>query len=267
SLHRENPGLVHCSVTAYGQDGSSADAPGFDPVFQSLSGMAAAQGGDGEPVISAMPAHDTCTGVLGALGVLAALYARGEDGRGTHVAVSLAATSTYLQSAEFTVYSGRPEPIRGGPDFRGPGAGHRYHRCSDGWIAVAAANPELIAALHLALGLPDSHEHSTARIEQALRGRTVEEALSLLADRGVPACRVVEPEGCLDDPFLADNGFAHLVTDPQFGRLRVVAGYARWGDADGRAASASFAPGQDGRRILVAAGYGEDRIEALAAQG
>src|SRR5690606_2858866 len=56
SLHRENPGLVHCSVTAYGQDGSSADAPGFDPVFQSLSGMAAAQGGDGEPVISAMPA-------------------------------------------------------------------------------------------------------------------------------------------------------------------------------------------------------------------
>src|SRR5690606_34499320 len=153
SLHRENPGLVHCSVTAYGQDGSSADAPGFDPVFQSLSGMAAAQGGDGEPVISAMPAHDTCTGVLGALGVLAALYARGEDGPGAHVAVSLAATSTYLQSGEFTDYAGGPVPLEGGTDFRAPAPAHRCLQCADGWIAVAATDTGRVAALHQALGL------------------------------------------------------------------------------------------------------------------
>ncbi|WP_395108051.1 CoA transferase [Actinomadura sp. SCN-SB] len=267
SLRETNPGLVHCSVTAYGQDGASADAPGFDPIFQSLSGMASAQGGDGEPIMSAMPAHDTCTGVLGALGVLAALYARGDGGSGTQVAVSLAATSTYLQSAEFTDYAGRPAPLRGGTDFRGPAPGHRYHRCSDGWIAIAATGAGQPAALRQALDLSESSEDDLPRIERALRGHTVRQALRLLSGRGVPACRVVQPEGCLDDPFLVDNEFAHLVHDPELGRLRVVAGYALWASGDGRAASASFAPGQDGRRILAAAGYGGDRIEALVARG
>lgn len=178
--------------------------------------------------MSAMPAHDTCTGVLGALGVLAALYARGEDGPGAHVAVSLAATSTYLQSGEFTDYAGCPVPLEGGTDFRGPAPAHRCHQCADGWIAVAATDTGRVAALHQALGLSGTPGTDPSQIEEAFRGHTVRRALGLLAGRGVPACRVVQPEGALHDPFLADNGFARVVRDPELGRLRAVTGFSRW---------------------------------------
>src|SRR5690606_24916848 len=55
-LRRERPELVQCTVSAYGRAGAYATAPGFDPVFQSLSGMAAAQGGDSQPLAAPMPA-------------------------------------------------------------------------------------------------------------------------------------------------------------------------------------------------------------------
>jgi crotonobetainyl-CoA:carnitine CoA-transferase CaiB-like acyl-CoA transferase len=261
-LRRERPGLVHCSVSAYGHAGRYAEAPGFDPVFQCLSGLAAAQGGDGEPVVTAMPAHDTCTGVLAALGALAALYVREETGRGQRVRASLAASSTFLQSAEFTLYHGRPEPITGGPDFPGPHPGHRYHACSDGWLAVAATTPVRMTALLEALGIDDAE-----RIEEALRHRTVEDAVALLADHGVPACRVAEREGYLHDPFLVENGFSHVVEHGTFGRIRVVRGYADWGTDDGRAAARWLEAGQHSRWILAEAGITGERLASLLGDG
>jgi crotonobetainyl-CoA:carnitine CoA-transferase CaiB-like acyl-CoA transferase len=260
-IREEHPGLVHCSVSAYGQAGRFADAPGFDPVFQALSGMAAAQGGggDGEPIMSAMPAHDTCTGVLGAFGVLAALYARGHDGLGQRVAVSLAATSTFLQSAEFTTYKGRPDPAQGGRDFPGPRPGNRYYQCSDGWIAIAAGGSEAQpAALLQALGLD-----AVDQVEAALRTHTVRRAARLLAGHGVPACRVVMREKSVDDPFLVENGFSRVVEEPGFGRVKVVSGYSDWGTVAGRVTPAAFTPGQHGREVLAEAGYDGARVRRL----
>jgi crotonobetainyl-CoA:carnitine CoA-transferase CaiB-like acyl-CoA transferase len=248
-------------VSAYGQAGRFADAPGFDPVFQALSGMAAAQGGggDGEPIMSAMPAHDTCTGVLGAFGVLAALYARGHDGLGQRVAVSLAATSTFLQSAEFTTYKGRPDPAQGGRDFPGPRPGNRYYQCSDGWIAIAAGGSEAQpAALLQALGLD-----AVDQVEAALRTHTVRRAARLLAGHGVPACRVVMREKSVDDPFLVENGFSRVVEEPGFGRVKVVSGYSDWGTVAGRVTPAAFTPGQHGREVLAEAGYDGARVRRL----
>ena len=73
------PRLVRCSVSAYGRTGAFADLPGFDPVMQARSGMMLAQGGADDPVASVAPIHDVGTAALAALGILAALFARGPD--------------------------------------------------------------------------------------------------------------------------------------------------------------------------------------------
>ena len=114
------PALVRCSVSAFGRSGPFADLPGFDPVMQSRSGLAVAQGGDDEPVVITAPTIDIGTSCLAALGVLAGLVERAADGRRRHASVSLAATASFLQAAELTTYAGRPEPLTGGRDFRGP---------------------------------------------------------------------------------------------------------------------------------------------------
>lgn len=257
-LQRERPELVQCTVSAYGRAGDYATAPGFDPVFQSLSGMAAAQGGDGQPLAAPMPAHDTCSGALGALGVLAALYERGTSGVGQQVWASLASAATFLQGGELTEYAGRPAPSLGGVDHPGPAEGHRFYSCSDGWVAVAAVGAQHKADLLRAFGISELTE-----IVPVLTAHTVVEALTRLDEHGVPACQVLEQQGALDDPFLQENRFSHVVTDPQFGRLRLVRTFVQWGDDDTVPPGRSFAVGEDTREVLAAMGYPESRIDVV----
>jgi crotonobetainyl-CoA:carnitine CoA-transferase CaiB-like acyl-CoA transferase len=231
-LEAANPALVRCSVSAYGRTGAWADQPGFDPVVQALSGLMAAQGGSGAPVATTAPLHDATTGTLAAFGVLAALLARARTGRGQHVTTSLAAASTFLQSAELTSFAGRPPAAEGGRDFPGPTAYHRLYHAEDGWLATAATTPAQRHALLRALGHTDwstvDDETLTARLERALAARPADECVVVLAAHGVPACRVLAAEGELHDPFLVENGFSHVVRDPVLGRLRVVRSYAEW---------------------------------------
>ncbi|HVV08093.1 CoA transferase [Amycolatopsis sp.] len=213
-----NPALVRCSVSAYGRTGAWADLPGFDPVVQALSGMMLAQGGPGQPVASTAPVNDVATGALAAFGVLAALFDRHRHGRAQHVTASLAATSTFLQSAELTTFDGRPPAAEGGADFAGPDAGHRLYQATDGWLAVATDDT---AALARAAGRSTVDKDTFAR-------RTVGEWLDVLTAHGVPACRVLAAQDELADPFLVENEFSHVVHVPDLGRVRVVRGYSDW---------------------------------------
>lgn len=215
--------LVRCSVSAFGRSGDHADRPGFDPLLQALSGLSHAQGGADRPVATTAPVLDVATGVLGTVGVLAALWARARTGRGEHVTVSLAATSTFLQAAELTDFPGRAAPAVGGPDFRGPTPLRHLYPAADGWLAVAATDADQEAALRAVLGVPDD-----SAIAAAVAGRPVREWVDALAARGVPACPVLARDAALADPFLEQNAFSHVVHVPRLGRVRVVRGYADW---------------------------------------
>ena len=251
-----SPGLIRCSVSAFGRSGAHADLPGFDPVLQSLSGLAAAQGGTDVdssekcradlrgtaedtgnlPVPTSAPVHDVATGVLGALGVLAALYARTG---GQHVTVSLAASAGFLQLAEMTTFEGRPHTATGSLDYPGPSPTRRLYRAADGWLAVAARTGEEAAALLSITGTADpagltGPNGLVGALAEAFAARPVGDWLNVLAEYEVPACPVIERERALWDPRLAapgDAGLTHIVRDPHIGRLRVVRTYADWAAA------------------------------------
>lgn len=243
-----SPALVRCSVSAFGRSGSHADLPGFDPVLQSLSGLAAAQGGSGEPAPCSSPVNDVGTSALAALGVLAALYERAGGGPGQHVTASLAATAGFLQLAEMTGFDGRPPAASGGRDYPGPTPVRRLYRAADGWLAVAAATREQIAALLAVTGVVGDEalvgSSGLARaLADALAPRPVGHWLAALADRGVPACPVIARDRALCDPALGDVGLTHVVRDPQIGRLRVVRRYADWAGAPDPRDAGAPAPG------------------------
>lgn len=252
------PRLVRCSVSAFGRTGPWAERPGFDPVIQALSGMMLAQGGAGDPVASVAPMHDIATGALAALGVLAALYARTRTGQGQLVTASLAATSMYLQSAEFTTFDGRPPAAIGGADFPGPSAVRHYYQASDGWLAIAAVTPGQVSRLLEVADQPEWEDLDDAaltdRLSAIVAQRPAEEWLIELAARAVPASHVLARAGELADPFLVENDFSHVVDDPVAGRLRVVRGYADWAGAG---------PG----RTACGSKVGEHTVEVLAEAG
>ncbi|HUN37310.1 MAG TPA: CoA transferase [Trebonia sp.] len=269
-----NPGLVRCSVSAFGRSGAHGSLPGFDPVLQSLSGLAAVQGGAdqgitdpalvGEPCVTAAnpdpsdanppvttsaPVHDIATGVLGALGVLAALFERARSsaepnsrgGAGQHVTASLAGSAGFLQLAEMTTFAGRPSAAVGGVDYPGPSPLRRLYRAADGWLAVAAITGEQVSTLLSVTGTADpagltGPDGLAGALASAFAARPVADWLDLLAEYEIPACPVVEREQALWGPWLGapdsgNAGLTHVVRDPQIGRLRVVRSYADWAAA------------------------------------
>jgi crotonobetainyl-CoA:carnitine CoA-transferase CaiB-like acyl-CoA transferase len=272
-----NPALVRCSVSAFGRSGAHGNLPGFDPVLQSLSGLAAVQGGAdlgitdpsliGEPCVAAAnpdpsdanppvttsaPVHDIATGILGAVGVLAALFERAGGtgtGAGQHVTASLAASAGFLQLAEMTTFAGRPSADIGGVDYPGPSPLRRLYRAADGWLAVAAITGEQVAVLLSVTGTADpagltGPDGLAGALAAAFAARQVTDWLDLLAEYEIPACPVVEREQALWGPWLGtpdsgNSGLTHVVRDPGIGRLRVVRTYADWAAAhEGQSAPA-----------------------------
>ncbi len=85
-----NPGLVYCSVSAYGREGPFADRPGFDPVVQAESGFVSMNGyPDRQGVRASAAVMDIATAMMVSNAVLAALFARTHQGVGQAVEVGL----------------------------------------------------------------------------------------------------------------------------------------------------------------------------------
>lgn len=261
-LEDVNPQLIHVSVSAYGAAEAFADAPGFDPVFQSLSGMAGAQGGASTPYDSGVPTADTATGVLGAIGALAALRRRRLHRVGSRLGVSLADAVTFLQFSEFTTYRGSPAPAAGRDDYAGPSATKRFFECADGWIAVNAGDDASARILLDVAGVADA-----AALAGVFLRRSVEEVVRELAAAGVDVVRSLLLETSFDDPFPVANDWMHVVQDREFGRSLIMRGYSDWSTTEGRRDEESFRIGEESRDILREHGIGDRRVQELIGLG
>jgi crotonobetainyl-CoA:carnitine CoA-transferase CaiB-like acyl-CoA transferase len=124
TLRRLNPRLVHLGITGFGTDGPSAALPGYDFVIQALSGLMSITGAPdedgGEPTKVGVAITDVVTGMLGAVGVLAALLERERGagaaggGRGQRIDISLfgATLASLVNQAQNTFVEGRsPERL------------------------------------------------------------------------------------------------------------------------------------------------------------
>ncbi len=90
ALSADNPGLIYCSISGFGQDGLLRDKPSFDIVLQALSGALSVNGEpDGAPLKLGIPLGDLVGGINGPIGILAALHERNRTGCGRLIDVSL----------------------------------------------------------------------------------------------------------------------------------------------------------------------------------
>jgi crotonobetainyl-CoA:carnitine CoA-transferase CaiB-like acyl-CoA transferase len=259
TLARRNPALIRCSVSAFGSKKPWADLPGFDPVLQSMTGLAAAQGGDAPPAPSSAPVVDAGTGVLAALGILTAVYARGVDGKPRHVRTSLAAGAVFIQSAELTTYRSRPAPARGGADFIGPDPFVRFYQTRDGWLAVAARTDARRAALCGVCGVDENEPGQLAGVFE--RADSVD-WVDRLAFVGVPAAIVRKRDGAIRDGYLKANGITDRIHIPDVGWFDAIGHYARWCAASSPTGR-GYRVGEDTLSELKRAGLPSETIDDL----
>ena len=108
TLKADNPALVFCSVSAYGQTGALRRSPGVDGVIQAVSGLMSTLGEPGSgPVKVPVPVADMVTGYFATISILAALTTVRNGQGGQHLDVSLFNATIMLQQIGFACFSHR----------------------------------------------------------------------------------------------------------------------------------------------------------------
>ena len=203
TLREANPGLVSCSVTAFGTAEQARTMPGYDFLLQAMGGLMSVTGeADGPPLKVGAAVVDLICGLLAVVGIQAALREREQTGRGAHVELSLmdAALTALLNQGAGWVGAGANPGRRGN---RHPSiAPYETYAAADRPFAVAAGNDRLFARLCEAVGQPELSEDerfatNTARVanldelgealEAVFRTEPAEHWLEVLGEASVPA--------------------------------------------------------------------------------
>ena len=121
-LSKTNPGLVYCSVSAYGHTGPDSHRAGFGLIAEAKSGIMAMVGSPGEaPPLLRIALGDMYTGVHGVAAICAALLGRVKSGRGQHIDLALydCLVSMHEYAVQcYTLSGGREIPEQTGRDLR-----------------------------------------------------------------------------------------------------------------------------------------------------
>jgi crotonobetainyl-CoA:carnitine CoA-transferase CaiB-like acyl-CoA transferase len=165
-LREENPGLVYCAITGYGQDGPARERSGHDLNYLSLGGLLGLTGeSDGPPVQSAGQIADLGGGALtAAVGILIALRERERSGLGQLVDCSMfdGALAWLAMPAAAALASGRADR-RGENVLAGAVVCYRPYRCADGYVSLAALEPKFWSAFCRGVDRDDLRESAFAR--------------------------------------------------------------------------------------------------------
>lgn len=156
TLCAANPRLVYCNLRAFGAQGPLKDDPGYDPLMQAFGGIMSVTGHEGDaPIRVGTSIVDMGTGLWCVIGILSALNARKDSGRGGVVDASLYETAVaWMTNSVASVGVDGAAPLKQGSGARGI-APYQAYACADGHLVIAAPNDRLFERLAGVLGHPE----------------------------------------------------------------------------------------------------------------
>ncbi len=114
-LQKENPGLITCAISGYGNDGPYRDKKAYDLLIQSEAGFLSITGTPETPSKAGNSIADIAAGMYAYTNILAALLQRGKTGKGSVIDISmLEALSEWMSFPMYYAYKGAEPPPRNG---------------------------------------------------------------------------------------------------------------------------------------------------------
>lgn len=278
-----NPGIIYCSISGFGADGTFADRPGLDQIIQGFSGLMSVTGFEGgEPVRVGVPIADLLTGLFGSYGVLAALQARERTGRGQRVNTSLLEgmvgmlgfqATRYLNGGDIPPPAGNHHPIN---------APYGVFKGRDGYLTIGATGdkrwPKFCEVIDAPEFLSDPrfetnggrHEHRLELadlIAEKLQARSIEEWEVLLNANGIPCGPIYRVDQALEHPQVQHREMVVEREHAAVGPIRLLGLPVKLSDTPGDVFLSPPVLGQHTREIVQGLGYSDAEIRGLAEDG
>jgi crotonobetainyl-CoA:carnitine CoA-transferase CaiB-like acyl-CoA transferase len=273
SLHALFPRLIYCSITGFGQSGPKSHLPGYDTVFQAMSGMMSVTGlpdgvPGGGPMKTGPSLADFVAGQYATSGVLAALYERdgpGGTGEGRHIDIALLDCTIAAQTHSVMTYlAAGVVPPRRGTEGNG-GLPSQAFECADGGIIVICGSEAQYRGFCEVLRQPEladdprfvtnaqrlAHRRELAEVFNALTRQWQARALlAALEQAGIPSGPINSYPEVFADPQVQHRGVAQRVPHPTAGEVTLCANPIRFSDCEPPLPTAPPTIGQHTDQIL-----------------
>jgi formyl-CoA transferase len=238
-LRKDNPGLIYCSITGYGQDGPYHNRPGYDFIIQAQGGIMSITGpADGPPCKVGVAVVDITAGLYAAVAILAALHARASTGEGQFIDIALLdsqvawlanVASNYLISGDTPARYGNAHPNI---------VPYQAFEASDRWFALAVGNDLQFARLCAMLNMSalandprfatnpkrvENRESLISILGMAFRSERADFWLSRLLKAGIPCSPINTIDQVLRDDQVRARGMVLEIPHPTAGTIQLVA--------------------------------------------
>ena len=235
AIRKINPRIVYCSITGFGQTGPYRNRPGYDYIFQAMSGLMSLTGGPDElpgggPAKVGLAICDVMTGIYASFAVMTAIADRERSGEGQHIDMSLLDTTIAAISHINMNY------LIGGVVPKRMGTGHpsivpyQMFQAKDGPMVVAVGNDGQFGKLCALLGLGDLPQDErfltnplrvknrnalVPQLEAAFAKATAAEWIGKLTQLGVPCGPLNDLKQVFDDPHVKSRGVETRIPHPR----------------------------------------------------
>jgi crotonobetainyl-CoA:carnitine CoA-transferase CaiB-like acyl-CoA transferase len=244
TLRARHPRLVYGAISGYGHTGPKANRGGYDIIAQGEAGLMALTGPpEGGPSRFPSPMADISAGIYTCLGVLAALYARDSDARGTglgqFIDVALVdAQTSWLANIGASYFATGERPARLG-NVHPNVTPYQPLKARDKTLIVGVGNERLWAKFCKILGVEESVMNdprfaSNAQrnvnraaliplLEQKLASRGAADWVGAFVEAGIPAGPINFPDETLTDEHTRARGMIVELEHPLIGVVRSIA--------------------------------------------
>lgn len=279
SLCAQNPGLIYCSLSGFGQEGPLSDAAGFDLNFLALAGILSLQPRSeaGTPALPGLVIADLAASLWTVIACLAALQARSHTGRGQFIDVAMQDTAISL----LTILAGRhftapQQPLPG--DFTGESAAWNVYATQDGrHITLTAYDPQFWQRFCAAVGRPDLAPYGfhnperrpwvLAEVRALFQSRTLADWQALLSEHDVSHAPVLNLAEVFAHPHTTARNLVHRIDHPLAGAVRQLAHPVRYAGEQPPALAGAPELGADTRSLLLELGYDDAAVADLLSGG
>jgi crotonobetainyl-CoA:carnitine CoA-transferase CaiB-like acyl-CoA transferase len=273
TLKKLNDRLVYCSLSGYGQSGPYRDLPGHDINYIAQAG---AMGLMLSPAIPGNLIGDMAGGGMqAAIGILAALMARGRTGKGQFVDIAIADGVVSLMCLYLAEVLHKNEmPQREYRISVGAAPFYNVYETKDGKFITIGAHPEprffvnLCKVLGCEYLIPlhtdiEKAEQIRVVFKAAFLTKTRDEWFDLLKKADTAVGKVHGVDEIAGDPQVLHRQMVVEIEDPVEGKVRQVGVGIKLSETPGKIRKLAPRPGEDTKAILGELGYGEVEVEKL----
>ncbi len=286
-LRQQNPGLIYCSVTGFGQTGPMRQVAGYDFIIQALGGLMSITGErddlpGGGPQKVGVAVADITTGMYATVAVLAALAHRERTGEGQYIDMALLDVQVAMIANMNMNYlvSGRVPKRQG--NAHANIVPYQVFDAADGQFVLAVGNDSQFAKFCEAAGCDFSHDARFKKnadrvrnreiliplLAEVLRKRSVHEWVSLLEPLGIPVGAINDLSQVFEHPQVQARGMRIEAPHPLSGTVPLVASPMKMSRTPPIAAAAPPLLGQHTTEILREhLSFSDAQIAALQEKG